>query len=203
MYAPALRRNPPEGVIVDGFYENPDEVRAFALTQEYQEDTRYFRGKRSTTRYLFPGIKERFSQLLGLRITTWEEHAVNGVFQYCIGGDQTVFHSDKQKYAAVIYLTPDAPPDAGTRLLRSKETKLRVVTPATVPGGPAELQRAVQRTYGGKLLDPTAWETVDSFGNVYNRLVLWYAPLIHAAGHYFGTDVNNGRLFQLFFFDAE
>lgn len=203
MFTPALRNSPPECVVVDEFYANPDEVRAFALQQEYQEDKRYFRGQRSKGRFLFPGLKERFGELLGMQVTKWEEYPVNGVFQFCVGGDQTVFHSDQQKYAAVVYLTPDAPPEAGTRLLRSKETKLRIVTPVAAARIGMSLNMAEQRTYGGKLLDPTAWETVDSIGNVYNRLVLWHAHLIHAAGHYFGTDINNGRLFQLFFFDAE
>lgn len=203
MFTPAISGGAPETVVVDEFYMNPDDVRAFALAQGFHEDTRYFRGKRSTTRYLFPGLKERFGELLGKKITKWEEYPANGVFQYCIGGDQTVFHSDLQQYAAIIYLTPDAPPDSGTRLLRSKATKLRKVTPLTVARIGMELGQAEKLTYGDKLLDPTAWETVDSIGNVYNRLVLWHSQLIHAAGHYFGTNMNNGRLFQLFFFDAE
>lgn len=39
-------------------------------------------------------------------------------------------------------------------------------------------------------------------GNVYNRLAMWDARLVHAATDYFGTDINNSRLFQMFFFDV-
>ena len=52
-------------------------------------------------------------------------------------------------------------------------------------------------------LDSTEFDLVDVVGNVYNRLVLFDAQVIHAASTYFGTTKENGRLFQLFFFDLE
>jgi hypothetical protein len=52
-------------------------------------------------------------------------------------------------------------------------------------------------------LDPTQFDVVDVIGNVYNRLVLFDAQFIHAASCYFGNNISNGRLFQLFFFDFE
>lgn len=203
MFTPGLHIATPNVVVVDNFYANPDEVRAFALQLQYHEDKRYYRGNRSMSLHRFPGIKERFEDLLKLRITDWDEQPVNGVFQYCIGGDQRVFHSDMQKYAAVVYLTPDAPLSAGTQLLRSKETKLRAVNPRTAAEIGMTTQQAEILTYRNKLLDPTAWDVVDVIGNVYNRMVLWNAQLIHVAGDYFGTDVSNGRLFHIFFFNAE
>ena len=50
-------------------------------------------------------------------------------------------------------------------------------------------------------LDSTEFEMVDTVGNVYNRVVLFDAKMIHSASEYFGTTKENGRLFQLFFFD--
>jgi hypothetical protein len=197
------RDSSPLIVVVDDFLQNPDMLRSFALKLQYREDLRYFRGQRSTTRYLSDALKLRFERLLGKKITKWREHEANGVFQFCIGGNQQVFHSDSQQYAAVLYLTPDAPPEGGTWLLRSKETGLRVVTEATAREIQLDVNQAMLLTYEGKLLDPTAWYIVDSIGNVYNRLVLWDAHYIHAAGEYFGNTINNGRLFQIFFFDAE
>jgi hypothetical protein len=52
-------------------------------------------------------------------------------------------------------------------------------------------------------LDSTEFEMVDTVGNVYNRIVLFDAKMIHAASCYFGTNLQNGRLFQLFFFDID
>jgi hypothetical protein len=51
--------------------------------------------------------------------------------------------------------------------------------------------------------DSTEFEVVDVVGNVYNRLVLFNARMIHSASTYFGNNMENGRLFQLFFFDLD
>ena len=55
--------------------------------------------------------------------------------------------------------------------------------------------------FDGGFYDPTLWEKIDVIGNVYNRLVLWQGDLVHSASCYFGTNIDNGRLFQMFFFD--
>jgi hypothetical protein len=153
---------------------------------------------------LFPGIKERFEAILQKRITLWNEHPHNGVFQICMAGDQLVYHSDMQSYAAVVFLNPAAPVEAGLRTVRSKLTKLR--RPPTEKDAKAlntDINTLMWLTYENKLLDGTAWDTVDLIGNVYNRIVLWDAQLIHAAADYFGHDDETSRLFQIFFFDVE
>ena len=52
-------------------------------------------------------------------------------------------------------------------------------------------------------LDPTEFDVVDVVGNIYNRIVIFNAKFIHSASCYFGTNIDNGRLFQLFFFDIQ
>ena len=52
-------------------------------------------------------------------------------------------------------------------------------------------------------LDSTEFEVVDVVGNIYNRMVLFDSKMFHAASNYFGKNLENGRLFQLFFFDLE
>jgi hypothetical protein len=52
-------------------------------------------------------------------------------------------------------------------------------------------------------LDETDFEMVDRIGNVYNRLILFDAKCLHAGINYFGTNKEDGRLFQLFFFDLQ
>jgi len=56
-------------------------------------------------------------------------------------------------------------------------------------------------TYPTGHLDPSVFECVDVVGNIYNRLILFDSRMIHAASAYFGDMKENGRLFQLFFFD--
>nr|BDD46030.1 hypothetical protein 7 [bacterium] len=58
-----------------------------------------------------------------------------------------------------------------------------------------------QDTSGDCHLDGTPFEPVDVLGNVYNRLVIFDASCIHSASEYFGTVMENSRLWQMFFFD--
>lgn len=191
---------------MDNFLADPMAMRTHALGLEYQADNRYFRGQRSIKKFPWECVKTTCERLLGLRIRGWTENPTNGVFQFCVGGDQLVYHSDMNSYAAVLYLTPDAPPSAGTTLYRSKLLKARCVEECfqqDQPTGYVTPQMVAKQMYEGKLLDRTAWEQVDVFGNLFNRLVVWDAKLVHAASDYFGTCKEDGRLFQMFFFDAE
>jgi hypothetical protein len=184
----------PQLIVMDDFYDKPELVRDLALTAEYVAESQFYKGKRSARSFLFDGLKERFEALLGRKITKWAEHGMNGRFQCTVAGDPLVYHADLQTHAAAIYLTPDAPPEAGTRFWKSKRTGARIC--------PRD-SGLVNLTFNGKLLDPTAWEEVDRVGNVFNRLALWNGHMIHSAGAYFGTELRNARLVHLFFFDCE
>jgi tetratricopeptide (TPR) repeat protein len=181
--------------IVDNFYENPDSIREFAKQQEYVDGGlgRGFIGKRTKNQYLFPGIKEAFEKIMGKKITKWEEHGMNGRFQLNIAGEPVVYHCDDQSYAAMIYLTPDAPPETGTSTFRHRGTGIR-----------HKEHPQITSAFNYKtFLDKTPYDTVDKFGNVYNRLVIFDAGAIHGASDYFGTDFDDGRLWHMFFFDTE
>jgi Family of unknown function (DUF6445) len=182
----------PSFLVVDNFYEDPDAVRKFALTCEFNKHPANHKGLRTDVCYRFDGLQQRFEQLIGKKIKNWESYGTNGCFQYCVAGDQLVYHHDTQQYAGVLFLTPDAPPQSGTSFYRSKYTK-KMKVPAD------EHSKVFKNGY----LDPTEFDQVDVVGNVYNRIVLFDSLMIHAANNYFGTTKENGRLFQLFFFDLE
>jgi hypothetical protein len=177
-------------IIVDNFYTNPDAVREFALSCDFQLHPNNHKGKRTDACYRFEGLKERFEEIIGRKICNWEKYGTNGCFQICVAGDQLVYHRDDQQYAGVLFLTPDAPVQTGTCLLRSNATKKMKVAPD-------EHSLVFKNGY----LDSTEFEVVDVVGNIYNRLVLFDSHCIHAATEYFGNTADNGRLFQLFFFD--
>lgn len=177
--------------IVDNFYADPDAVRQFALTHvEYQEDLRFYKGLRSTRNYHSPAIKAAFEQIIGEPIRVWDEYGNNGCFQITTAKDPQVFHFDEQRWAAMIYLTPNAPLESGTRTHRSK---INGTTHSSQPGA--------DEAFGGNFYDGTRHEVVDSAGNIYNRLVIMDAQAFHSAGPYFGNTPDTGRLTHLFFFD--
>ena len=50
-------------------------------------------------------------------------------------------------------------------------------------------------------INSTEVEAVDIVGNVYNRIVLFNAKMIHSVTHHFGSETEDGRLIQQFAFD--
>lgn len=184
--------------IVDNFYDNPDEIRKFALEQEFDEGGfgRGFIGRRTKHQFLFPNLKEKFEEIMGRKITAWQEHGMNGRFQIAWSGEPLVYHCDSQKWGGMLYLTPNAPYQCGTTLYAHKQTRARTYYEE---GWDA----AWTNILGECHLDGTPWEPVDVLGNVYNRLVIFDASCIHSASEYFGTTKENARLWQMFFFDTE
>lgn len=187
----------PTAWIVDNFYERPDEVREFALKQDYIEGGfgRGFIGRRTEKQFLFPGLKEQFEQIMGRKITKWEDYGMNGRFQIAWAGEPLVYHCDSQQWGGMLYLTQNAPYQCGTTLYAHKKTKAR--TYYDVGWDDA------WNCPGGSHLDGTPFEPVDVLGNVYNRLVIFDASCIHSASEYFGNSKHNSRLWQMFFFDTD
>lgn len=187
-------RKAPALVVVDDFYRDPTVVRRLAQEQEYAADLRFYKGLRSTKRWLMPYVKEEFERLLQTQIVDWMEQPANGVFQKTESSDPLVWHSDSQSYAAAIYLNPDHPFEAGTSFWAHKQYLSR--RPSTDPAVNSVLYSEFNLTH------PDDWRLVDRIGNVYNRLVIWDAQLIHSASSYDVFTGGDARLVQLFFFNV-
>lgn len=177
-------------IVLDDFYENPEEVYLFAKNREFREDIRYYKGVRSTTRYLPIGAKNKIENALNVTIpnSNWY-FQLNGCFQITLPKDPTVYHHDLQDWAGILYLDKNAPLNAGTKTYKNIED------------GARDRFSETKNTYRKGHLDSSLFKEVDSIGNVFNRLVLMDGALIHSAGEYYGDSLQNGRLVQLFFFD--
>ena len=175
--------------VVDNFYADPIAVRNFALKQEFVEEKDYYKGCRTKHQYFLPGTKEAFEKIMGIQIREWESHGMCGKFQYCTAQDSLVYHHDGQTWAAMIYLTPDAPYDCGTSLFASKN------------GARKSSDASIRTAFDGGFYDSTKFDLIDSIGNVFNRLFIFDAQNIHAASKYFGQTIEDSRLFHIFFFD--
>lgn len=180
-------------ITTDNFYNNPNDVRAFALAQPFDVRGNY-PGAR-TKSFLNDGIKASIQQIVsvaGGAVTKWYDmDGLTGSFQIATAMDRTWIHSDHfNNWAAVCYLTPDAPLSSGTALYRHRPT-----------GRVRPLSKDDPTDYN--CYDYTKWDVVDRVGNVYNRLIMYRGDLFHASLDYFGNSLETGRLFQVFFFDTE
>jgi len=186
---------------IDNFYVNPMEVREFALKQDYAVRGN-FPGMR-TIPFLNDSTKEKIREILRpfAGEVTWWGDEYTGSFQYTTALDRSWIHSDSTTdWAGVCYLTPDAPVSAGTGIFKHKKTgkmnydyKQAAIDPNYDKGAPS----------GNDMQDYTKWELVDRIGNIFNRLIMYRADNYHVSLDYFGKDINDGRLFQVFFLNTE
>jgi hypothetical protein len=176
------------------------EVREFALKQEFKVRGNY-PGQR-TEAFLTDNTRQKIKEILYpfAGEITWWGGDYTGSFQYTTSSDRSWIHADSTTdWAAVCYLTPDAPLSAGTGLFRHKETGWsnfdykRENDSEYMKGAPP----------GHDMQDYTKWEMVDRVGNVFNRLIMYRADNYHVSLDYFGKDMYDGRLFQVFFFNTE
>lgn len=196
-------------IVVDNFYQDPQQVREFALSQEFGVRGNY-PGNR-TKSFLNDDLKFHINQIIEPhdgKITYWGgnsdgDYSYTGAFQLTTSEDRTWIHADQSTdWAAVCYLTPDAPHTGGTGLFRHKESGL-YKSPRDVNGNRVDYDHELMKPLTNDFQDYTKWERVDTVGNVFNRIVLYRGDIFHASLDYFGHDEETGRLFQTFFFSTE
>jgi len=187
-------------IIIDDFYNNVDDVREFALQQDFNVDGNY-PGHR-TISFINESIKTAISNIVfpyAGNITWWGDN-YTGAYQYTTQHDRSWIHADQTTmWAGVCYLTPNAPYSSGTGLFRHKTSGLR----AAVKNPDGSYDQDILSAVYKDSRDMTKWELMDVVGNVYNRLVIYRGDLFHMSLDYFGSDRYDGRLFQTFFFNTE
>lgn len=176
-------------IVVDDFYNNPEEVREVAQSLSFSVEGNY-PGKRTGPLNQEKAIKsvfETFQRLIGQPLREWdlENLGYNSAFQLTLEGDKTWIHSDTTDWACVVFLTPEAPLNSGTAFYSYKGRK----------GIDNKGEKAPHPE------DPE-WIKSDVISNVFNRAVIYNGLLFHRSDlPGFGETVENGRLFQTFFFD--
>lgn len=189
----------PRSWVADNFYEDPDAVREYALGQMYWDHDHGGVGWRTRKQFIFDGVKEKIESIMGMEISNWSEtYSICGVFQSGFAADgipPLVYHADSQKWAAMVFLTPNAPVETGTKIVRNKKTK----------EFDTEAVDNITKIFENQdtFCDGTPYEDVDTFGNVYNRIVIFDGHCAHSSMGYFGSNIANGRLWQMFFFDTK
>ena len=114
-------------IVIDEFYNNPNDVREFALSQEF-DVTGNWPGTRTKT-FINESTKETIQKILqdvSGNVTDWQANdGYTGSFQLTTSMDRGWIHADSYNtWAGVLYLTPNAPASAGTGIFRHKKTGL-------------------------------------------------------------------------------
>jgi hypothetical protein len=225
LFVPAARkrpslpyRKPTEGRdywIVDGILPDAEAIAArFRTLDEWElgfphtrETWPGMRSREALTPEELAPLEAKVRELVGAR-RLWSEQPVAGAFLnhnvvQVVGAKESGPrpHTDSRKvcrYAAVIYLTPKAPPNAGTSFYRLRYPD-GTLSGNQCPAPFANLGEAL----GVTKLPLQAWYPELSIPNVFNRLLLYRADLVHSATSYFGHDLATKRMTALFFWMAE
>ena len=198
----------PSVTIIDNFYENPDEIRQFALQQKFT-----YCHELNNIDYVFPGCRTK--DLFEIDATLYEKvckklvsvfhntkqdamrWAISTSFQVVEAKfERGVLHQDSNTiFAGVIYLTPNAPLNAGTSLFKPNSSFNEESYQAALK----------QSEINFKTNQPVSTDFHSMFNetvrvnNVYNTLILFNAQTYHAANEFFGDSLATGRLAQVFF----
>jgi hypothetical protein len=180
-------------IVIDDFLKEPFLLRDFSLKQDYLQHN-YHPGRRSRS-FVNAEIENNIQSVLPARygkILRFNNN-FNCAFQINLYNEETWVHSDRyNNFAGVLFLTPDAPPDSGTSFYRFYDGTVSSINDEN------NLEKVMFYCK-----DRTKWETIYSVENKFNRLVLFDSRQYHQATGYFGDNIDNGRLVQLFFFNTQ
>jgi len=197
----------PVTVIAD-FYENPDEIRKYALAQKYT-----YCHEIHGIEYVFPGSRTRdlkdlsqslYEKVCKKLISVFHipEHDVmrwqiNTSFQIVEGeyGHGLIHQDQNTVFAGVLYLTPEAPLDSGTSLFRKNANYDEDLYWQQVKANDERFKRKESIDFSYHEM----FDEVVRVNNVYNSLILFEGDIHHCANQFFGETKQDSRLAQVFF----
>lgn len=195
--------------LVENFYDQPDRVREYALKSRYAniEQTDY-PGYASQVTLTTDALRARFEEILNAQIVVDDARFTWGGFRFITEntGQRGIIHADAATdWAAMVYLTPDAPMSSGTGFFRHKASGFN--------GPPSEREAralgfADSSEFDDAVIRPdkadwSKWELERSVEPIYNRLIIFKGgSLFHAPLGGGGMDRTNARLAHIFFFNS-
>lgn len=201
--------------VVDNFYKNPDYIRNYALVNKNKYN---IHSALYTTTYFNPflysdvsvDLIKYFENISNTKINNeqWNQDVTkqsNGFIQLITKKSNPVVHRDVH-WGVIIYLTPDPINPSGTSLYKHKETNVAHSDDCILlkQNGLSknDCKNMVRKDLWkeGEESKINKWEVNHRIENKYNRAIIFDGRNFHASDGGFGNDVNNGRLFQTFFF---
>lgn len=195
--------------VLDNFYDDPDEIRKFALSQKYQ-----FRHElKDDLPFVFPGsrtkdlsvINKPLFEKVARKISALFHNLENDHFRWSITTNfqsvsedygQGIIHYDNAIFAAVLYLSPDAPLESGTSLYEPNKSFDQEKYDAAHLENHKNFLRGVVKMNTSY---HSMFDEIVRVNNIYNTLILYEGHHFHAANAFFGQGLKDSRLTQVFF----
>jgi hypothetical protein len=181
--------------IVDGFFDNPNAIREFALNQEYSTDTsgRWPGIRTKPLSEISPYMFHNFCQkMLSLFITSDQgfNYNIEATFQL-INKDYMSgwVHKDASIATAIIYLNPES--DSGTSLYLKQDIDYDETSfvKEKKEGYKNNSDNNIARSQHNQHFKETV-----SIKGIFNRLIIFDSNIYHSAHDFFGVTKENSRL---------
>ena len=195
--------------IIENFYQAPDDMRKFALAQEYT-----FCKNRQNLEYVYPGsrtkdlfdLDARLHEKICKKLVSVFHNAEHDTMRWAISTSfqsvtqeygKGVLHTDQNTvFAGVLYLTPEAPLHSGTSLFKPNKSFDEAKYLQALDDNDARFR-------AGKIEMDTCYHSmfdeIVRVNNVYNTLIIYEGQHFHAANEFFGKTLQDSRLAQVFF----
>jgi hypothetical protein len=202
-------------MIIDNFLPFPKQVREWALQQEYK-DSKQFKEKYGQHTD-WPGLRTEgiydldpnyadviFNRLANVIQTNnpIQDLSIRSYFQLTReqDGNSWVHQDNNVKYAAILYLNPDASPSFGTTFYRCNDVPKWTGYMSDQEG--YQTMKRINENEDSDLYKEL-FTPIDRIGNVFNRLAIYKGDIYHKSSGYFGNDIRSGRLTQVFFVNGQ
>ena len=200
--------------VLDNFFENPDDVRKFALQQTYTKKFAVPGYRTEPLHIIAPGLFDIFAaRVFSLFFDFDAEPTISwnmsASFQWVPAVYETGWvHTDdvdKTHISGVVYLTPDAPLDGGTSVYKPTDRTQDIddslkapfydfYTTSSLDSFPdLEKYRKLRDDHNAK------FDRTISIANVYNRLFTYNTYDYHSEDKFFGNTLEDSRLTLVFF----
>jgi hypothetical protein len=195
--------------VVDDFYNNPYDIRKYALSLDYPEpfEGYTYPGRNSTKSVYDQSLHNEIEKICGSKLRYPKSDTEAGYFRLSTENDtfEQYIHVDPGwDIAGVLYLNPpnQCEIEGGTSFWMHKKLGIE-----HCPRNPEEAALLGYDTYHsirenliyGDGLDDTKWLKYLMVPMKFNRLVLFDSLLWHSHNANFGDKKENARLVQLFF----
>ncbi|WOB11349.1 DUF6445 family protein [Piscinibacter gummiphilus] len=203
-------------VVIDDFYDNPEEIRRLALAQTFERhgNPTYPGGQAEVPNYDWSPVWKRLRAEIDEAVDypcPKPQPFPQGMFRLALAPDEQTridgIHQDAQRWSGVIYLARPEDCQGGVAFFRHRETGLVASTrefECALFGHLADRPtEEINQAVIAYLADLRNWEEIQRVAMRYNRAVLLMGQCFHMSVGVFGDRKENGRLTQHFEFYGE
>jgi hypothetical protein len=167
-------------IVIDNFLPYPNVVRSWALSQDWMDCERMTQetGHKNT----WPGFRTKQVSELDNEYANVVLSRISTIANYNFGISGNI------EIASSFQLTTKKDGDSWIHLDNDVQVAGLLYLSPNAPLGA-----------GTTFYNKPPHEIVDTIGNVFNRLILYKADMYHKSTEYFGEDMQDGRLTQVFF----